>query len=278
MIQPKRYLPRTLSLFIILVLLGGQITASTGENLQKDKFNKFYLKNLKYDFVKVSTAPFKWDTKDLLTLSAVLGIGYLLFEQDEDIQQWFQERRSSASYDRARFVTKFGDGLYLSALLAGLYASGELLGKEGLKKTALMSFESFLVSGIIINGLKSLPGRARPFTGEEDDSFHPFSLAGKHRALPSGHTAAAFSVATVIASESNSFIVDVLSFGLASLVGISRIELDKHWASDVFLGAALGYFVGKKILALNRNRSSNKLQVGFQISPTRMGLTLSFNF
>jgi membrane-associated phospholipid phosphatase len=46
----------------------------------------------------------------------------------------------------------------------------------------------------------------------------------------------------------------LLSYGLASIAGLSRIYDDKHWASDVLLGAALGTVVGKTIVKLNEQR------------------------
>jgi membrane-associated phospholipid phosphatase len=37
-------------------------------------------------------------------------------------------------------------------------------------------------------------------------------------------------------------------YGGASLVGLSRMYHDKHWASDVALGAAIGTFSGLKVV------------------------------
>ena len=48
--------------------------------------------------------------------------------------------------------------------------------------------------------------------------------------------------------------VSLLSYGLAGLAGLSRIYDNKHWASDVFLGAALGTVIGKAVVKLNETR------------------------
>ena len=72
--------------------------------------------------------------------------------------------------------------------------------------------------------------------------------------------------------------VDLLAYGLAGLVAVSRVQLNKHWVSDVFIGSAIGYFVGKKISDLNRDNKSDRLKVGFQLSPHRKALTLSYSF
>ncbi|MGD0340781.1 MAG: phosphatase PAP2 family protein, partial [Bacteroidales bacterium] len=68
--------------------------------------------------------------------------------------------------------------------------------------------------------------------------------------FPSGHAATAFSIATVFASEySDIKVVPVISYSLASLVGITRLTEHKHWASDVFIGSLLGYACGKQVVA-----------------------------
>jgi membrane-associated phospholipid phosphatase len=45
--------------------------------------------------------------------------------------------------------------------------------------------------------------------------------------------------------------VPLAAYSLATLTGISRIYDNKHWASDVFLGAALGYTMAELIWKAN---------------------------
>jgi len=64
--------------------------------------------------------------------------------------------------------------------------------------------------------------------------------------MPSGHTIAAFSIATIVARRyGNHRWVPYVSYGMAALVGFSRLTLSAHFVSDVFVGAALGYSVGR---------------------------------
>jgi len=121
-------------------------------------------------------------------------------------------------------------------------------------------------------------GRARPSTGESSHSFHPFSTRSRFASFPSGHASSAFAVATVIADQSNKTYIDVLAYSLATLVAISRVHIDKHWASDILVGSAIGYFVAKKISALDKNRDLNKVKLGFQFSRQRQAVSLTFSF
>jgi membrane-associated phospholipid phosphatase len=64
--------------------------------------------------------------------------------------------------------------------------------------------------------------------------------------MPSGHTIAAFSIATVFARRyGNHRWVPFVAYGLAGVVGFSRMTLSAHFASDVFMGAALGYSISR---------------------------------
>lgn len=67
-----------------------------------------------------------------------------------------------------------------------------------------------------------------------------------HSAFPSGHTASAFGMATVLwlqFRDSNPKI-GWIALGWAALVGISRIYRGVHWPTDVAAGAAVGVFSG----------------------------------
>jgi membrane-associated phospholipid phosphatase len=245
------------------------------ETQKENKLNKEFLKNLASDFGKVLVSPKDWDKKDIGTFALVLGTGLLLYSVDQEIHQGF---RGDPSDGGAKFITSFGDGGALAGLAAVLYVGGEVSNNDGLRKTALLSLESLLTAGIIVRGMKILVGRARPYTGEPYNTFDPFTLSSSYNSFPSGHSAAAFSVASVIASQSKDANIDFVVYSLATLVALSRVYLEKHWASDIFIGSVIGYVVGKKICALNRDRNPNKVQLGFQFTPQRKAITLSIYF
>jgi len=64
--------------------------------------------------------------------------------------------------------------------------------------------------------------------------------------FPSGHSIEAFAVATIIARRyRNHRWVPYAAYGLASVVGFSRLTLNVHFLSDVFMGGALGYSISR---------------------------------
>jgi membrane-associated phospholipid phosphatase len=67
----------------------------------------------------------------------------------------------------------------------------------------------------------------------------------------------AFSVGAAIASEYHDIAwVPPLAYGIATLVALSRINDNDHWASDVFFGSAVGFFTAKAIVALHKKKAN----------------------
>lgn len=169
--------------------------------------------------------------------------------------------RSTTAKDISRFVTNFG-GLYEGYTLASLAAYGFIFKNEKLKTTTLLATQSYITGAAVMEAVKYLTGRQRPnYYGTDSitprSTFHgPFSKAGREyngkpisSSFPSGHTTVAFAAATVFAMEYKDRLwVPILAYGAASLIGISRITENKHWATDVLVGAGLGYLSGRQVV------------------------------
>jgi hypothetical protein len=71
-------------------------------------------------------------------------------------------------------------------------------------------------------------------------------------------------------------------YGLAGFTGYQRIYDDKHWFSDVFVGATIGYFIGNNIVNSEENRSSNNFLSNVSVMPavssTGAGVNLHIDF
>lgn len=94
---------------------------------------------------------------------------------------------------------------------------------------------------------KTLLGRARPWAGEGAGRFVGPSLEGAYHSFPSGHTSAAFALATVLADRYPRWAP--LWYAAAVGVGLSRIYTEAHWPTDVVAGAAVGHLAARAALA-----------------------------
>jgi membrane-associated phospholipid phosphatase len=241
------------------------------------RINGKYFAKLGVDFGKVLISPIHWKGKDLLLFGGAVGTtGLVMAFLDHGTREWVEDHQKTSLTNFSLFITHLGEAPFLLGLSAVLYVGGEAFKNDGLRKTGLMSLESFCITGVVVNGMKYLIARARPLSGEGPSSLHWFSFKNNQHAFPSGHSSSAFAVAAVIAGQSDNFLVGAVSYGLASLVAISRVNNNEHWASDVVAGSIIGYFIGKEVLALNRPSGKNKPTLGFGPAPGGFALSLRF--
>jgi hypothetical protein len=180
--------------------------------------------------------------------------------KDEDIYRQtktFQNQHTSVDKP-SETITLLGDGYVDLSLLGLFYLKGILWKDKRAEKTALLGFKGMLHTGIVVQVLKHISGRQRPSAENGKDRWHGPSGAFKrytpgrwafYDAFPSGHTIAAWSLATVVSHQYRHLkIVPPLVYVLAAGAGVSRITEDAHWASDVFLGAIIGFEVTRQII------------------------------
>ena len=109
---------------------------------------------------------------------------------------------------------------------------------------------SELFTGVIATSLKFAFHRTRPFNTYPNDIIK-HSNAGSY-SFPSGHTSAAFSLATSISLEFPKWYVIAPSMLWAGTVGYSRMYLGVHYPSDVLVGALIG--AGTSYLCYKANK------------------------
>ena len=180
-------------------------------------------------------------------------------------------------------VTQFG-GIYEFYTLAGFGAYGLVFKSNKMKTTTLLATQAYITGGAIETVIKFISGRTRPtyYTSgiEPEPKFlGPFARTMRNAngqkvnsSFPSGHTTVAFAAATVFAKEyNNTPIIPIIAYSAASIIGLSRIAENVHWASDVFVGATLGYLAGREVVnnyhRYMRIRQPHKGRLSFSIQP-----------
>ncbi len=140
----------------------------------------------------------------------------------------------------------------IAAVPAAFLVVGHFRHDSYAEKTALLAGEAYADSAIVDIIMKVATRRLRPSdippTGNFSDTFFHshVSPAGVNTSFPSGHAAAAFSIAAVFSHRYRQHRwVPWVAYGMASAIGFSRVTTQAHFPSDVFLGAALGYTITK---------------------------------
>ncbi|GMT45288.1 MAG: hypothetical protein IEMM0006_1120 [bacterium] len=213
--------------------------------------NKEYYKSYWTAIKKTATGPARWGKKEWMTFGGVVIGGTVLYIYDGQIRNFFQAHRTPGTDKISKYgFEPWGSGIYTLPLLGGFYLYGLSAKNIKARQVAMAGTQAFIMGGISVEVLKVLFGRHRPYQDVLPNSkiwTGPFGSLD-YNSMPSGHTTVAFSVATVFASVyKDKPWVGVLSYGIATGVALSRLNDDKHWASDVFIGAALGFAVGKTV-------------------------------
>jgi membrane-associated phospholipid phosphatase len=123
------------------------------------------------------------------------------------------------------------------------------LGRRDLTRTSVRVVEAVLLTKAVTGFAKSFVNRSRPFARKGPLTADPGEFDGKHSKLsmPSGHTARAFAVASVLAHQADRRYVSVLAYGGAASVGLERVRSGDHWLTDVVVGGTLGYLIGRSL-------------------------------
>jgi membrane-associated phospholipid phosphatase len=188
-----------------------------------------------------------------LPVIGVTGATAILIAADAHDTPYFRRTGSFEGFNDvfSGQITGAGIALVPVAFLVG----GHLRKDSYAKKTALLAGEAYANGAVMEIALKMATRRLRPSDippgGNFSDTFFEShrSVTGISSSFPSGHTTAAFAVATVFAHRYRQHRwVPWVAYGAATAVGFSRFTLQSHFPSDVFLGAALGYSISKFVV------------------------------
>ena len=235
-----------------------------------------YAKRLLKDTGTILTSPLRWETRDWLVFGGVgLATGGLMFA-DKGIRNYVQKNKNDATDTLAAIFRPF-ETIVPVALVAGMGGWGYAFDQPKLKAAAADALEASLISvGVFAVPLKFFTGRARPDRNLGPAHYDPFNLGSS---LPSFTMANAFGVASVLAEHFPHPAVSFLAYGLAGAAGLTRIYDDKHWTSDVLLGAAIGIAVGKAVVKLNEmRREGSKVSVVPLLGNGMRGAALQVEF
>ncbi|WP_245562253.1 phosphatase PAP2 family protein [Niabella aurantiaca] len=227
---------------------------ATEDSLIRYRLNGAFFKSIFSDAEYVVTRPARWQGRDVRNLGIVLGTTGALLLADKEIKQVAQRNHNPVANSVANIVEPFGNR-YSPYIMAGMYVVGAAVKDPELKSTALLTFKSYAIATSLYLVSKSVIRRNRPAYTDHHLDFHtPFSGDRYHTSFPSGHTLTVMTLATAVSEAygKKHRWVPWVAYSIAGLTGISRIYHNRHWSSDVWIGASLGYFVTRSVFQNNR--------------------------
>ncbi len=210
--------------------------------------------------------------RDAIRAGAFSLASLALVPLDRSIARWSQRSGPQGSvrlrHTASVFRTLGGPGTLV--LSVGTYGVGLLARNRAVADIGLHATGAIGVASVVGVVLKDAFGRARPYT-VVDSNAYDFGIGrglrrgSAYQSLPSGHTIAAFALASVLASESRmrwpraARIVTPVGYGAATMVALSRMYNDAHWASDVALGAGIGTVTGIILTRYQHGHPQNRI-------------------
>ena len=208
--------------------------------------------------------------RDAILAGGFTVLTVAMFPLDENVARQIRQDSTFNGFTQKSavgFETIAAPGAYVIG--GSLYIFGRLARRPDLTDFAWHGTEALLLANGVTSFLKGTLGRSRPFvsndTNPRDFRFGGGFGSSDRQSFPSGHTTTAFAAASAVTSEIRRLhpkalpYVATVMYGGATLVGLSRMYHNKHWASDVVLGAAVGTFSGLKVVRYSHAHRDNKV-------------------
>lgn len=199
---------------------------------------------------------------DVLLLAGALSLGVVLFANDQAIMDYVQDHKIEETQPLVDAGNFIGGRVGMVSIAAGSYFIGAVMKNGKMKQVGLFALGAGLATQLVTEVFKKSFGRERPNTAET-----PYEFFGDGKSFFSGHSSAAFSLATVIAEVyKDKPVVPYLAYGVAAITAYARMHDKKHWASDVLAGAVAGTLVTKLFMRAFEKEGS-KMPAGLSIIP-----------
>ena len=208
-----------------------------------------FFKNILRDQKAIWTAPFHLERSD--TKWAIpAGVGFMALVTTDRITG-DEIGEADRQVALSRHISELGAVYTLAAGASGFYFIGRATKNDRARETGLLSAEALIDSVIVGGALKSITERARPLDGRERSEFFDGGSS-----FPSGHSIQTWAVATVIANEyKDRRAVQLAAYGVATAVSVARFTAHKHYLSDVVVGSALGWGIGRYVYGAHHRSS-----------------------
>jgi membrane-associated phospholipid phosphatase len=229
---------------------------SSNKRLERDFF-----KNILSDQKAIWTAPFHLHSRNARWL-APLGLGTAaLITTDRNTADEMAESRDQLTPSRT--ISYIGSTYGVGGIAATFYLVGRATHSDRARETGILGGEALIDSMIFVTAIKEITQRPRPTAGRERGEFFNGGTS-----FPSGHSIQAWSLATIIANEYHDHrAIEIAAYGIASAVSVARFTGRNHFLSDILVGSAMGYGIGRYVYKthhVKRSAAGNEEEESFE--------------
>jgi membrane-associated phospholipid phosphatase len=205
-------------------------------------------RNLFQDQKSFWTTPFHMTKAEWQWTVPLAFVGAGLLASDTALEKHVPT--SSTTVSHAATASNAGLAV-LAGAGAGMFLLGQAAHDDQQRETGLLSGEAAIDAFLETTVFKYATGRDRPFIGDGRGRF----FQGGDSFL-SEHASISWAIASVIAHEYPGPMTQLLVYGLAGGVSAARVAGHKHFASDVVVGSALGWYTGRQVFRSHSHYSA----------------------
>ncbi len=199
---------------------------------------------LREDLKAFVTWPKEWDGRDWLKFTGVLAAVNVAYRRDDEVHEDYGNP-GEPDYHEVE------DALPAAMAFGGMWFAAKVKGNKEARSEVDAMRRAFVVNAITVQVLKVAIRRDRPAPGVEKDGW----FGHEDLSFPSGHTAAAFAIGTVLAESGDDkrrALRRTLGYGIGVLTAYQRVNHDTHWLSDTVAGAAIGIAAANVVMRRRR--------------------------
>lgn len=261
------------------------IDTSKANSQQPIVNSQSYIKSYWHSGLTVLGQPLHYDWKDWTAFAGIATATTFAFVYDDEICNLVNKNfTDSQSNTISRYTDIFGEELFIVPSIALTYAVGAIDKNPRLKNMSLATLQSFIFAEVASAGVKVLTCRERPYKVNSQQSTlnsqgwqGPFATF-ESTSFVSGHATRAFALATTVAGfYPEKKWIGIVSYSLATATSLGRVISKEHWTSDVIVGAALGYFIGRGVVKFNE-KIGNINAVKIEPVATNYGFGIALKF
>ncbi len=179
-------------------------------------------------------------------------------ESPEFTERWGKSATADGFFEGGEI---YGNGVFPVAASAVSYGLGKIIHSNRLQQFGSDLIQAQAINGVMTFAMKESINRTRP-----DGS--PYSY-------PSGHTSSAFTTAGVVYSDFGPA-WGIPAFAAAGYVGLSRLQENRHYFSDIVAGGILGTYISLKLA--HRRKNGGGISAAPLISGNYSGLAVLYKF
>lgn len=204
-----------------------------------EKLEKKFLPNLAGDQRHIWTSPFRLRARDAFWLAPAAAATGSLIHFDP---QMFGDLRHGEASARNHLLASDAGVLVLGGTVGGMYVLGRIHSNDHLRETGVLGTQALVNTLGVTYAAKYALGRQRPYAGDLQGDFFR-----RGESFPSLHASSAWALASVVAHEYPGILTQIGVYGVASAVSITRVTGGRHFPSDVLVGSALGWAIGRSV-------------------------------